>query len=750
MIEKANTILKNVFGYTQFRYLQEKIIGNVLDKRDTLAVMPTGSGKSLCYQIPALLAEGLTLVISPLISLMKDQVEQLRELAVPAVYLNSSLSWEEYQTNIQALVQQKIKLLYLAPETLLKPDILALLSRLTVNLITIDEAHCISHWGHDFRPEYRQLIRLRKQFPDAVILAVTATATPRVQEDIKKCLGMAECNQYISSFNRENLFLDIKPKSKPLEQTLAFLEQFPEQSGIIYCLSRRQVDQLTEELNARGLPAKPYHAGLTDQLRMHNQDLFIKDKVRIMVATIAFGMGINKPDVRFILHYDLPQNIESYYQQIGRAGRDGLPAHCLMLFGYQDVQKVNYLIQQKENEDEQRIARIHLNDLLRLIESGDCRRSSLLRHFGEVYTEPGCSMCDNCTTDKAITEHQDISREVRQFLSCAVQTNQVFGASYLIDILRGAEIKRIQDNNHQHLALYGAGKEHSKKEWLQLSRQIIQKGFLTQDLEYGSLKLTRKGNEVLKNNQQIMGRLAEEAPAQKADKAAAEEEVDYDTTLYGLLKKQREVLAREQEVPPYVVFHDRSLMEFAAYYPQSEESLLQMHGVGMAKAEKYGTQFLDVIRDYCKINRLAEKKRPARQGKATDRKSAATTSAATTNRANTNANKEPRKYELLGTDYELGLSIEQLMEKYEIKKQTVIDNLYRYLTENHSLRTDEFISLLQFDTEMQDLVNQAFVQCGTERLKPVFEKLKEKVDYDRLHIARLYYLSQGGKKKENT
>ena len=412
----AHTILKTVFGYTHFKHLQEDIIKNILAKQDTLAVMPTGSGKSLCYQIPALLTDGLTLVISPLISLMKDQVEQLKELDIPAIYLNSSLSLPEYQANMEQLAKRQIKLLYLAPETLLKPGLLAFLSRLPVDLITVDEAHCISQWGHDFRPEYRQIRQVRKEFPHAVMLAVTATATPRVQLDIRKSLGIGQAGTFIAGFDRENLYLEVQTKNNPLSQALTFLHRFPDQSGIIYCLSRRQVDELAEKLNAQGISAKPYHAGLNDQLRMKNQDLFSKDKVRIIVATIAFGMGINKPDVRFILHYDLPQSIDSYYQQIGRAGRDGLPAHCLLLFGYQDIQKVNYLIQQKTNASEQRVARIQLNSLVNLLQSASCRRILLLKYFGEEYKAGKCNTCDNCVTEKKLRAEEDITPAAQKFL----------------------------------------------------------------------------------------------------------------------------------------------------------------------------------------------------------------------------------------------------------------------------------------------------------------------------------------------
>lgn len=343
MHQQAQTLLQEVFGYDSFRPLQHDIITNVLNKRDTLVVMPTGGGKSLCYQIPALLCDGVTIVVSPLISLMKDQVEQLHEVGAGAVFLNSSLSYDEYRRNVARIMRDEAKLLYVAPETLLMQKTLALLDAKTVTCLAIDEAHCISEWGHDFRPEYRQLVEVRSRFPDAVSMALTATATPRVQEDIKTSLHFESSNAFIASFNRPNLFLDMAAKTDPMLQTVEFVEQFPQQSGIIYCATRRQVDELAAILAGEGFSAKPYHAGLSDQERHRNQDAFIRDDVQIIVATIAFGMGIDKPNIRFIVHYDLPKNIESYYQQIGRAGRDGLRAHCLLLYSYSDIRTIKYL-----------------------------------------------------------------------------------------------------------------------------------------------------------------------------------------------------------------------------------------------------------------------------------------------------------------------------------------------------------------------------------------------------------------------
>ena len=460
MINQAKSILKETFGFDTFRPLQSEIVENVLQKKDTLVIMPTGGGKSLCYQIPALIFKGLTVVVSPLISLMKDQVEQLSQLGIKAIVLNSSLSPEEYDRNVELVKTNGVKLLYLAPETLLKENIISLLSSIRIDCLTIDEAHCISEWGHDFRPEYRQIVKVRKKFPDAVCLALTATATPRVQKDITENLEFDSSNEFIASFDRKNLFLQIVPKNDPLSQTLNFLKKFPDQSGIIYCFSRKQVDELAAILEHEGFSVKPYHAGLTSEDRALNQELFIKDDIQIIVATIAFGMGINKPNIRFIVHYDLPKNIESYYQEIGRSGRDGLKAHCLLLFGYGDIQKIKYFMDQKE-EQERRVAQIHLNALISFAETELCRRIPLLNYFGEKYNASTCDMCDNCLAEEK--ELVDITVPAQMFFSCIIRTGNMFGANHIIDVLRGSQAQKILDFKHHQLSTYGIGKDYSKE-----------------------------------------------------------------------------------------------------------------------------------------------------------------------------------------------------------------------------------------------------------------------------------------------
>ena len=609
MTKQAQSILKSIFGYDQFRPLQAEIIGHILDRQDVLVVMPTGGGKSLCYQIPALVFEGLTVVISPLISLMKDQVEQLLQLGVSATVLNSSLSAANYRRNVELVQSKTAKLLYLAPEALLKSNMLELLSSVKVECLAIDEAHCISQWGHDFRPEYRQLIKARANFPKAVCVALTATATPRVREDIKTSLQMDDDREFVASFNRENLFIQIEPKDNPLRQTLQFIQKFRNQSGIIYCHSRKQVESLFEVLKDNGFSVKPYHAGLADTERNRNQEAFIRDDVQIIVATIAFGMGIDKPNVRFVMHYDLPKNIESYYQEIGRAGRDGLNSHCLLLFSYADVQKIKYFIEQKDRA-EKRVANIHLSALLRFAESEVCRRVPLLNYFGENYTTEKCTSCDNCLAEDK--ELLDLTIPAQKFLSCVKRTGEKFGSGHLIDVLRASKSKRVLQFGHDRLSTYGIGADFSKKQWLQLSRQFLHKGLLVQDMEFGSLKLTDKGWDVLKGHSEVWGQLAQEPTvARLVEESQRSIDLNFNPQLFETLRRERKELADSSGVPPYVIFSDKTLVEMATYFPQSRDNFLDIHGVGAVKCDRFGATFLDIIDRFCRENDIEERPKSA-------------------------------------------------------------------------------------------------------------------------------------------
>ena len=709
-------ILKNTFGYDTFLPLQREVIENVLAGRDTLAIMPTGGGKSLCYQIPALLMDGLTLVVSPLIALMKDQVEQLRANGVPAVFLNSTLSPQAYQENMDWVREGSTKLLYVAPETLLTPRIFSLLSSLKLSLLTIDEAHCISEWGHDFRPEYRQLVSVRQRYPQAVCLALTATATPRVRGDIKNSLNFSQSNEFIASFNRENLFIEVVPKSDPTAQTTQFLKRFKDQSGIIYCFSRKQVDELSAYLASKGFSVRPYHAGLEDAERQANQEAFIRDDAQIIVATIAFGMGINKPNVRFVIHYDLPKSIENYYQEIGRAGRDGLPAHCLLLYSYSDVAKLNYFINQKEGE-ERRVASQHLDAIVRYAEDKtNCRRKPLLAYFGENHTADNCNNCDNCTTDPPTLT--DITIPAQKFLSCVLRTGERFGAAHVTHVLLGSKAEKVISLGHEKLSTYGIGTELNQKQWMHLSRQLVQLGYLKQDVKFRTLSLTPSGVNALKKRSAILGQLQKaETPAARAKTRTTA--LEYNQALFDLLRQKRKELADESGVPPYVIFSDKTLVEMSAYYPQSPESLLNISGVGQIKLDKFGDAFLEIIRGFCRQHALTEQRKDAPRPK-TD---------------------SGGRTAVIGEAYNAGESIQSLMERFQVRKGTIIQHLERYLADGNSLRSSSALkSLTSTSPEEQQAAAQAFDELGTAFLRPVFDKLGGTINYDELKILRLLYL----------
>ncbi|MXV73946.1 DNA helicase RecQ [Candidatus Poribacteria bacterium] len=584
-------ILTNVFGHEQFRPFQENIINHILKQQDALIVLPTGGGKSLCYQLPALMFEGVTVVVSPLISLMQDQVTQLQNRGIHAAFLNHTVGNTAYVATMQQVRQGKIKLLYLAPETLVRPEILVMLDDSDVACLAIDEAHCISEWGHDFRQEYRQLVSIRERFQNAVCVALTATATPRVQNDIKKLLKFDDGNEFIGSFDRENLFIAVEPKVELLEQTLAFLNTHRGESGIIYCQTKKQVESLCRNLTARRIPVRPYHADLDNTTRKQNQEAFINGEIQVIVATIAFGMGIDKADVRFVLHAGLPKEPESYYQEIGRSGRDGLPAECLLLFSYGDVDTINHFIDQgAESEKRGRQERSHT--LVSWATSIACRRKVLLAYFGEEYDQQNCGMCDNCR--KSEIERVDLTVPAQKFLSCVVRTEELFGEAYIIDILRESKRKKILDNRHDQLSTYGIGMEYSKTQWRYLSHQFLQHKLLERDARHGSLRVTQKGWGVLNGGDRFVG-----VSVESAHHATSEVLTEYDPELFKLLQTERDKIADAEGVHPNEVFHDKALQAMATYLPTSAESFKVMPSVGPAKTEKYGEVFLPIICAYC-------------------------------------------------------------------------------------------------------------------------------------------------------
>ena len=601
-------VLKNTFGYEQFRPLQEEIITHTLNRRDALIVLPTGGGKSLCYQLPALIFDGVTVVVSPLISLMQDQVMQLQGRGIHAVFLNSTLNHSEYVATMQRVKRSEVKLLYVAPETLMRPEILLMLDESNVACIAIDEAHCISQWGHDFRPEYRQLISVRERFAHAVCVALTATATPRVREDVKQSLKMQEGDEFIASFDRANLFIAVEPKLDSLKQTLEFLNIHRDESGIIYCQTKKQVESLSRELVEHGISALPYHADLDNETRRQNQEAFINGDTQVIVATIAFGMGIDKEDVRFVLHVGLPKEPESYYQEIGRAGRDGNRAACLLLFSYGDVDTIHHFIDQgAPSEQEGRLER--LRTLVDWATSIECRRKGLLAYFGEQYENRNCGMCDNCRNVEI--ERVDLTIPAQKFLSCVFRTKQIFGEAYTIDVLRGSKAQKIIENGADKLSVYGIGTEYSKEQWKRLALQFVQQDLLNRNPQHGSLRLTRKGWAVLRDKEQFWG-FPVNSPNhidQEPSDTRPKETSEYSLELFELLRATRRELADAGDVPPYVIFHDRTLQEMAAQLPQSVETFMQIHGIGAAKVQKYADVFLPIICAYCQEHGLMDENR---------------------------------------------------------------------------------------------------------------------------------------------
>jgi ATP-dependent DNA helicase RecQ len=718
-LPRARQVLKDTFGFADFLPLQADIVARVLERQDTLAIMPTGGGKSLCYQLPALLFQGLTVVVSPLIALMQDQVSQLQQLDVPSAFLNSTLAHREYVTIANRARAGGVNILYVAPETLLRPETLLLLEQSRISCLAVDEAHCISEWGHDFRPEYRQLQTVRQRFVSAVCLALTATATPRVRDDIRRLLGIPHSGEFIASFNRPNLFLSVRPRRDGLAQVLTFLKPRQEQSGIIYCATRKQVDELTAALNANGYEALPYHAGLADEVRRVNQDRFIRDEFPIMVATIAFGMGINKSNVRFVVHYHLPKDLESYYQEIGRGGRDGLPADCLLLYSRGDAVTIRHFID--EGAPSERAGRqARLNALMRYAEARECRRKPLLAYFGETLEQP-CGHCDQCHQAPDPTNTTDVTVAAQKFLSCVKRTGELFGPAHIIAVLRGSKSERILTRGHDHLSTYGIGAEHSTETWRELAQQFIQLGLVDQDLEHGGLRLTPKGWEVLRGKQPVQAVLQKvEAPILMATTLASREE-----ELFQLLRELRRELATEAGMPPYIIFSDRALTEMATLLPQTEAQLLAVNGVGRAKLANYGAAFLELIRDYCRQRGLEVQASSPSEPPDTIIRPAVR-----------------RRFREIGELFTGGVGIDEIATQYGIKRETVVGHLTAYREAGERLEPDRLLAASRLDTDVRERVFMAFDRLGTDRLAPVHADLSGRVEYDELHLLRLVVLSR--------
>ncbi|WP_298434130.1 DNA helicase RecQ [Geobacter sp.] len=588
--------LHTVFGYRSFRPFQEEIVTRLIGGGDAFVLMPTGGGKSLCYQIPALHRHGVGIVVSPLISLMKDQVDSLRENGVAAAAYNSTLGEREARQVLARLHAGELDLLYVAPERLMTDPFLERLKEIPIALFAIDEAHCVSQWGHDFRPEYVGLGRLRGLFPGVPMIALTATADVQTRADIIERLGLRGAELYVTGFDRPNIRYTVVEKRKPFQQLVAFLSTRPREAGIVYALSRRRVEEVAEKLRAAGVEAAPYHAGLADGERSRVQEAFLRDDVRVVVATVAFGMGIDKPNVRFVVHYDLPKNIESYYQETGRAGRDGLPAEALLLFGYGDIPVSRSLIEMGNNPEQIRIELHKLNAMVGFAEAGTCRREALLGYFGERLPQP-CGNCDLCLEPP---ESFDATEDARKALSCVYRVGQRFGAGHVIDVLRGSKNERIRQLGHDRLSTYGIGADRSAEAWGSIIRQLIHRGYLEQDLaNYSVLKLTPASRPLLKGEESlILARPRVKVAAPKKEpkrRSGTAPPAERDEGLFQELRALRKRLADEQQVPPYVIFSDATLVEMAALRPTTPEELLRVNGVGEQKLGRYGAAFLEVI-----------------------------------------------------------------------------------------------------------------------------------------------------------
>lgn len=697
-------LLRRYFGYSEFRQLQQDIILDVLKGNDVLVLMPTGGGKSLCYQYPSLLFKGLTIVVSPLISLMKNQVDSLRSNGIAAEYLNSSLNSGEIHKIKSALLQNKIRLLYIAPERLAIPAFLSFLKGLKISLFAIDEAHCISEWGHDFRPEYRQLKLIGTSFPEVPIIALTATATMKVREDILNQLELKDARKYIASFNRENLVYYVKPKQDAFKQIVEFLKTKPRESGIIYCYSRKNVDALTEDLKYAGFRALPYHAGLSPEIRSKNQDKFIKDDVEILVATIAFGMGIDKPNIRFVIHHDLPKNLEAYYQETGRAGRDGLRSDCVLFYSYGDRQKIEYFINQMTNDMERQIAHNKLMEIINFCETSVCRRKLLLGYFGEAYKENKCSGCDNCLIPK---EEIEATGEILTILSCVRELNENFGINYCIEVLTASKSIRLVQNGHTVLRSYGSGKNLPKKMWHGFIRELLQREYLNLEGEYPVLKLCQKGRDLLSGPK---GNVATEkiylAKPQVVEKQTTrpdmiEQDAD-DRGLFEALRTLRKTLADAENYPPYMIFNDSSLKQMAAKRPCTPEDFRKITGVGDKKLESYGAIFISEIKRFCEKQGLSSQPVKKRSS-------------------------DSITLEML----EQGMDLDTITLARNLSLNTIYSHIENLILAGENIDIEKFIT-----KEKIEVILSAILEIGGGALKPIKDKLGDNFSYGEIKLVR--------------
>jgi ATP-dependent DNA helicase RecQ len=729
--QELRSLLKRSFGFAEFRPLQEEIIQDSLAGRDVFAVLPTGGGKSLCFQLPALVRPGLTVVVSPLIALMKDQVDSMTAAGIPATFLNSSLAAGESRPRLRGLHQGEYRLLYVAPERLMLSGFLEDLRRWNVGLFAVDEAHCISEWGHDFRPEYRQLATLRGHFPDVPVMALTATATERVRGDIVGQLGLKDPGVYVASFNRPNLTYRVTGRSGGYDQVFEYVRARPREAGIVYCQSRKGAESLASRLKADGVAAAPYHAGLEAGDRARNQERFLRDEVRVICATIAFGMGINKPNVRFVIHHDLPKNIEGYYQETGRAGRDGLPGECLLLFSPGDAQRQTAFIEEKPDPQEQAVARAQLRQMVHYAETSACRRSELLGYFGEDYAEPSCGACDNCLMPRAT---YDGTIEAQKFLSCVYRVRQHggfdVGINHIVEVLRGADTDKIRRWGHERLSTYGIGKDRDKGAWGAVGRELVRLGHLEVSAgKFATVGLTESGRGVLRTREKVT--LTKPVTPAAAGRPRVGE-IECDERLFEQLRELRKRLSDELGVPPYIVFGDVSLRHMARVYPRSEDDFRRIHGVGERKLREFGPAFLEAIVTYLGSHSAQTFSGDAGLGGSRSPVGGAVAgvsgSAPRPESSRTGMNDRVRESLRLIRE---GRSVEETARIRGLEPRTVYDHLARAIESGETVDLDPFVG----PTERNE-IEEAFREHGTLSLKQVREALGEKYEYEILSLVR--------------
>jgi ATP-dependent DNA helicase RecQ len=714
--------LKEVFGYTQFRGNQETIIRNILDGKNTFVIMPTGAGKSLCYQLPALMSEGLAIVISPLIALMKNQVDQLNAYGVNARFLNSTLSKGEITRLKKDCVNGEVKLLYVAPESLTKEENIEFLRKVKVAFVAIDEAHCISEWGHDFRPEYRKIKTMIQQLGNLPVVALTATATPKVQIDIQKNLQMEEADVFLSSFNRKNLYYEVRPKKETKKQLIKFLRDNKGKSGIIYCLSRKKVEEIAKMISVNGFKAAPYHAGLDPDVREKNQDDFLNEETDIIVATIAFGMGIDKPDVRFVIHYDVPKSLEGYYQETGRSGRDGLEGYCLMFYSHNDLNKLEKFNKDKSVQEREN-ARILLQEMEYYAESPVCRRRQLLHYFGEEFKQDNCGMCDNCVHPR---ERFDGTEAVKMVLHAVKQTNERFGLNHLVNVIRGIEDEYVKSYGHFDLAIYGKGGDEDADYWKSVVRQTLIYQYLDKDIDnIGVLKISKKGEAFLKKPHAVELARDHDFTTDIEDEEVSSERAPvnakaYDDRLFEMLKSLRKKIAKEKNLPPYVIFQDPSLEEMATTYPTTKEDLASVNGVGMGKVNKFGKEFLVLIQQYVDDNDIET---------------------ATEVVVKSSVNKSKTKIFII-QQVDKKVDLEEIAELTNLSFEELLTEIENICYSGTKLNLNYYLEAL-IDPQKQDDIHDYFMNAETDSLDAALSD-ESLADYteEEIRLMRIHFMSE--------